>query len=143
MTGPGPGFEGAREVLAAAGLPDLVIEETDYGIAEGDTAFRNLLSRQAELSLVLCGNDVLAAGAIRGAAAMGIDVPGDISITGFDDISLAQLVVPGLTTVRVPHRGMGEAAAEALVALLEGEPQTGRTLPTELCLRDSLAAPKA
>lgn len=134
--------EGARAAMSDAGLPELIVEETDYGIAEGAAAFDRLLSRDPDLSLVLCGNDVLAAGAIQAAAASGIAVPQDISITGFDDISLAQLVTPGLTTVRVPHRAMGDAAAKALIGMLNGEDPQGRLLPTELCLRASLAAPK-
>ena len=93
------------------------------------------------MTVVLCGNDVLAAGAIQRAAKLGIDVPGQVSITGFDDIALAQLVTPGLTTVRVPHRAMGEAAAEALISLLQGGEAKSCALPTEICLRHSLGPP--
>ena len=99
--------------------------------------------RAPDLTLLVGGNDVLAAGAIRRATDLGYDVPADISFVGFDDIALAELVTPGLTTVRVPHRAMGEAAAEALVAMIHGEGAESRELKTEICLRDSLAPPRA
>ena len=136
--------EGAQLALKEAQLePDeLAIEETSYGIVEGATAFERLMVRKPDLTLVVCGNDVLAAGAIRRASDLGIGVPEQVSITGFDDIALAQLVSPGLTTVRVPHRAMGEAAARTLLAMLRGEDATGLLLPTEICLRESLSVPR-
>ena len=64
----------------------------------------------------------LAVGALLQARKMGLRVPEDISITGFDDISLAQVTTPSLTTVRVPQHSMGRKAAEVLLALLNQEP---------------------
>ena len=132
---------GARSAMADARLPELEVVETTYGIANGEAAFERLLSRAPDLTLVLCGNDVLAAGAIRRAHALGIAVPDQVSVTGFDDIALSQVVTPSLTTVRVPHRAMGEAAADALVAMLKGEGARSALLSTDLMLRDSLAPP--
>jgi len=93
--------------------------EVPYDVNEGAGAFVALMERRPKPSVVLCGNDVLAVGAIRGAQQLGLHVPDDISITGFDDIELAQLVSPQLTTVHVPHREMGRMAAEELVAMIE------------------------
>ena len=70
-------------------------------------------------TVVMCGNDVLAVGALRGAQDMGLSVPQDVSITGFDDIELARIVTPQITTVHVPHREMGRKAAIALVDMVE------------------------
>ncbi len=67
----------------------------------------------------MCGNDVLAVGALRGARDMGLCVPEDVSITGFDDIELSRIVTPQITTVHVPHREMGRRAAEALIDMVE------------------------
>lgn len=129
-------IEGVRAVIEPA-----AIEETDYGIAEGRAAFARLIERVPDMTLAICGNDVLAAGAMAEARARGIDVPASVSVTGFDDLALAAVLTPALTTVRVPHRAMGEAAAETLLALVEGRPATSRVLPTELILRESLAPP--
>jgi len=112
---------GARDAMAAHGLDpnSLAPVEVPYSIADGATAFAGLMARQPRPSVVLCGNDVLAVGALRGARQLGLTVPADVSITGFDDIELAQVASPELTTVHVPHRKMGEMAAEELVAMIE------------------------
>ena len=66
-------------------------------------------------------------------------MPGDVSILGFDDIELAQVAYPKLTTVHVPHRDMGRKAARALIAHLQnGTEIEAEELPAELFLRDSL-----
>jgi len=92
----------------------------------------------------MCGNDVLAVGALREAQKQGLDVPRDISITGFDDIEISLITDPTLTTVHVPHRQMGRAAARYLIEtiLSETPPSPIAPLTTELCLRGTLAAPK-
>ena len=136
---------GIQDAMAAANLPpeDLVVVETAYGIDEGAAAFLDLWRRSGRPTAVMCGNDVLAAGAINQAKEMALSVPGDVSITGFDDIELAKIVSPALTTVHVPHRRMGAEAARALVALVQdgAAPETVR-IDTSLCLRESLGPPK-
>ena len=104
-----------------------------------------MTGRAPQTTAVLCGNDVLAVGALRQARAMGLRVPQDISITGFDDIELAQIAEPPLTTVHVPHRDMGRMAAQMLVAQLEnGTAPKPTVLPTRVVRRGSLGpAPHA
>ncbi len=135
---------GIRAALKAAGHPEnpLPIIETDYGISNGAAAFDRLMTADLSPTLVICGNDVLAAGALRRAQERGLSVPNDISITGFDGIELANLVTPRLTTVHVPHRTMGEAAAETLIAISQGA-WTGESLclPTEIRFGETLAPP--
>lgn len=135
---------GIRDALAAAGLDPkaLPIIETVYEVDAGAAAFAELMARDPKPTAVLCGNDVLAAGAIRQAREMGLDVPGDVSITGFDDIELARIVMPALTTVHVPHREMGTQAARQLVDMVERK-SPGRTIELEaqIRLRDSLGPP--
>ena len=116
-------IEGVRDAMAAHGLDPSTLDpvEVSYGIADGKAAFARVMSRTPGPSIVLCGNDVLAVGAIRGAEELGLKVPDDISITGFDDIEIAQVVSPALTTVHVPHRDMGRLAAEELVGMIEDE----------------------
>ena len=134
---------GVRAALAEAGLEPALVIETAYRIAEGAAAFGDLIDRAPDTTLVICGNDVLAAGALTEARLRGIDVPGRVSVTGFDDLALAEVVTPTLTTVRVPHRAMGEAAAGTLLALVEGRVAVGQELPTQIRMRQSLAPPPA
>jgi DNA-binding LacI/PurR family transcriptional regulator len=136
---------GVRDALRACGLPDgdLTVIETPYGIDTAATAMTTLMQTATPPTAVMCGNDVLAAGAVLAAQAMGLDVPGDVSVTGFDDLELARIVSPALTTMQVPHREMGVQAAKALMALVEGAPRTPPLrLDVTLKLRASLGPAK-
>ena len=138
--------EGIRAAMAEAGLDPLELDviETPYGIDTGAAAFADLMTRAPRPSVVMCGNDVLAAGALRQARAMGIRVPDEVSVTGFDDIELASVAAPALTTVHVPHREMGGEAARMLVAMVRGQgPAESRQLATDLRWRDTLGPPPA
>ena len=136
---------GIKDALAQAGLraDDLPIIETSYEIENGGDALERLLKAHPELSAVMCGNDVLAVGALLRARVIGLSVPDALSITGFDDIELARIVSPQLTTVHVPHGEMGRQAAVELTAMVE-KISTGKSLKlaSSLQIRDSLAAPK-
>lgn len=114
-------IEGVKDAMLARGLdPDTLDPiEVPYNVNDGASAFVTLMSRHPRPSIVMCGNDVLAVGALRGAAELGLNVPEDISITGYDDLELAQVVSPALTTVRVPHREMGRNAAREIVDMIE------------------------
>lgn len=132
-------LEGARTAIREAGLAPPICIETTYGIETGAAAFETLMQGETPPSVVICGNDVLAAGALQQAHAMGIPVPGQVSITGFDDIQLAQVVTPPLTTVHVPHREMGRRAADMLVEMVEDQSAGSAVeLPATLQLRESL-----
>lgn len=133
---------GVLAAMKEAGLaPEkLIFVETAYGIEEGAAAFEKVMASDPRPTAVLCGNDVLAVGALRRAREMGIRVPEDVSITGFDDIELAQVAYPALTTVHVPHREMGRQSAKALVALLkDGTALPRLKLETRPVFRDTLA----
>lgn len=135
---------GIRDAVLAAGQnPDAIqIIETPYGIENGAAAFERLIADQSP-SVVMCVNDVLAAGALLQARRMGIAVPGDVSVTGFDDIELARISVPELTTVHVPHRQMGRLAADELIGMVaDKRPGRSHKLKSEVVLRDSLGPPK-
>lgn len=133
-------IEGLRERLAAHGLAPMAVEESVYGIESGAAAFERIMERPAHPTAILCGNDVLAVGALRGAQRMGLRVPEDVSITGFDDIEIANIVTPALTTVHVPHREMGRTAARSLVEMVETSgPVPSTRLETSIVERASLA----
>ena len=132
---------GIEDALKARGLSeqDLQVIETPYSIENGAAAFGQLMQSATRPSVVMCGNDVLAAGALQGARALGLEVPRDVSVTGFDDIELAQIVTPSLTTVQVPHREMGHGAAQELIRQVEGgAPAASVELAVKVQLRESL-----
>lgn len=135
-------IQGVRDAMAQNSLrpESLPVIETPYEIENGADAFRHLMTQDVPPTAVLCGNDVLAVGAVRQAAQMGLRVPEDISITGFDDIELAKIVQPSLTTIHVPHRDMGRAAAVELIKMIEtSSPGKSTRLDTGIVMRDSLA----
>lgn len=100
-------------------LDDLPVIQTSYETENGAAAFAELIQADVKPTVIMCGNDVLAAGVVSKARDLGLSVPDDISVTGFDDIELAKHVFPALTTVHVPHRKMGRIAANSLIDLIE------------------------
>jgi len=131
--------------LAVAGIepdPRLVIETT-FDHAGGAAAVDRLLAGGAPITAVLAANDLLAIGAIRRLAERGIDVPGQVSVAGFDDIAIASVTAPALSTVRLPLREMGRLGFASAERQLAGEPDEPRVVPTEVVLRGSTAPPPA
>ncbi|MCH6159306.1 LacI family DNA-binding transcriptional regulator [Streptomyces marispadix] len=92
---------------------------------------------------LVCDDDLLAAGACKAARRLGLRVPEDVSVTGFDDLSLATALEPELTTVRLPAEEVGAAGMRALLATLEGRAADAPVLPVRLVRRGSTAAPSA
>ncbi|MFF3020467.1 LacI family DNA-binding transcriptional regulator [Streptomyces sp. NPDC057939] len=86
---------------------------------------------------IVCDDDILAAGACKAARRLGLRVPEDLSITGFDDLALATAVEPELTTVALPAERVGEQGMTALLAALDGTPWTAPDIPVHLVVRDS------
>lgn len=118
---------GVRAALAERGLslPPAAIVQRGYTIANGREGFRILRSLPAPPTAILCGNDVLALGALIECREMGLSAPGDVSITGFDNLDFAPHVSPGLTTMAVPAWDMGRKAASYILDTLHNLP----TLP--------------
>jgi len=137
-------IEGVRAAIAAQPGARLTrVVEAPYLLEPSGAAFATVMAGDAPTAII-CGNDVLAAGAMVAARRAGLRVPADISITGFDDIGLAAVVDPGLTTVHVPQFEMGRAAARLLLARVAGqEGLASVALETRVVLRGSLAAPGA
>ena len=132
---------GIKDALASHALnsESLQIIETSYEIESGAAAFEVLMQSASKPTVIMCGNDVLAAGAISKANELGLRLPDDVSITGFDDIELATIVQPPLTTVHVPHREMGRIAGQELINMVEKR-STGvkRQLAVSIKMRGSL-----
>ena len=131
------GLEDRLGAAAAAAHEGLVVE-TSYTVEGGQAAMGPLLEQG--VTGVVCGSDFIALGAVRAVRARGLDVPGDVSVVGFDDTPLMALVDPPLTSLRQPLAALGTAAADALLAELSGEgaPHRGEHLfRAELIARGS------
>ena len=132
---------GYIDALARHGLradPDLVVTGS-FREAGGDEAMRALLALPRPPTAVFAVNDLAAIGALRALHEAGLQVPRDMSLVGFNDLPMVAQTSPRLTTMHVPLRDMGVAAAERLLAVLAGR-ETGRTMvamPVELVCRDS------
>ncbi|MFF7182383.1 substrate-binding domain-containing protein [Streptomyces sp. NPDC008121] len=92
---------------------------------------------------LVCDDDILAAGACKAARRLGLRVPEDVSVTGFDDLALATAVEPELTTVRLPAERVGEDGMTALLAVLDGRAPDSGGLPVTLVVRGSSGPPPA
>ena len=133
---------GLRDAFQANGLDveALRVIETPYDIEGGGDAFAALMSEDRPPTAIMCGNDVLAVGAILRGRELGVRTPDDVAITGFDDLEIARIVDPPLATAHVPHREMGRQAARALIDLIEGiGADDSIELTTTLELRASLS----
>jgi LacI family transcriptional regulator len=133
---------GARQVLerAGCGLPHSRLTEQELTFEGGALGLRTLMTAAEPPTAIVCGNDYLAAGALLEAQRMGLKVPSQLSICGFDNMDLASALNPGLTTLHVPSREMGKMAAHNILTLLDGESVAAETLlPAELVVRGSTA----
>jgi LacI family transcriptional regulator len=132
---------GYRQALGRLGLPyrDDYVRDGDFYFESGSIAMQELLSLPEPPTAVFAASDLMAAGAIRAVEQAGLAVPADIAVVGFDDIQLAAMMQPALTTIRQNKLGLGSAAAEALLRMIErdGAPPPGITLPVELVVRAS------
>jgi DNA-binding LacI/PurR family transcriptional regulator len=118
-----------RQTLEAAGVapgPDLVADFTGPG---GAAATRALLELADPPTAIVYANDVMAIAGMGVAIGLGLEVPGDLSVAGFDDVPLAAHVAPPLTTVRQDALAWGRAAAEVLLAVSDGRPAADVELP--------------
>ena len=136
--------QGVHAALAERGLalPPQRVVEKPYALSAGREGMREILAGGPAPTAVICGNDVLAIGALAECHERGIAVPARISITGFDDMDIAAVVTPPLTTVRFPAADLGALAAQHLLARLAGRDVEMRMeLPMELVVRGSTAPP--
>jgi LacI family transcriptional regulator, galactose operon repressor len=118
-------FTGYKTGLKESGLAyveDLVVEG-DNSIESGQRCAEHLLQLKNRPTAIFAANDDMAAGVIRVATRLGINIPGELSVAGCDDIALARLIFPSLTTIRQPLRAMTEAASRALIDGSRGAPQ--------------------
>ena len=142
---PGTGVEresGFRKTLADAGLPfDPALAPVGHWTRQGgQQAMRQLMALPQRPSAVFCCNDLMALGALDAAADLGLSVPGDVAVVGYDDLEWSSLVRPRLTTVVNPAYDTGRAAGNLLLDRMSGRYQGVRrmvVLPCRIVVRES------
>jgi DNA-binding LacI/PurR family transcriptional regulator len=138
---------GYRTALQEAGVqPDPRLERSGGFVAEtGYEAARALLRAPEPPTAIFAGNDLQAIGVYRALYEAGLRAPDDMSVVGFDDLPLARLLTPALSTVRQPVREMGALATRMLLRIIAGEKlESARVeLATSLVVRESSAPPRA
>jgi DNA-binding LacI/PurR family transcriptional regulator len=128
--------------MRAAGLGDGQVIETDFSISAGAAATRRLLAQPEAPTAIVFANDPMAIAGIGVAQELGVRVPADLSITGFDDIEFARYVYPALTTVGATPLVWGRAAATTLLGLIRTGSAEDVELPAaRLIIRGSASAP--
>ena len=134
------GYHSALLAVELAADPALLVE-SDFSIDGGWRAARRLLARHQPPTAIFAFNDNMAVGALRAARELGLEVPGRLSVVGFDDVENASLVTPALTTVRQPLQEMGRVATGILYRLIDDQPLdvTRIELSTRLVVRASTA----
>lgn len=136
---------GFRIALADAGVPvdESLVLSGNWDITTGHQLTRHVLGLPERPTALVCGNDRMAAGAVLAALELGLRVPQDVSVVGYDDQEeLADTFSPGLTTVGIPHFDMGRAAVGSLLkAFNTGDNPQGAVVPGTLIRRESVAAP--
>lgn len=137
-------MKGFKQAFKAAGLSIRAdqIGQGQFTRESGHAAAVALLSAAQRPTAILAQNDDMAVGALMAAREQGLDVPGDLTIVGFDDSEVSRITWPRITTVHQPVFEMAHAAAEMVLDQLEGRKVTmRRDHPHTLCLRESSAPP--
>ncbi|MER7895593.1 LacI family DNA-binding transcriptional regulator [Streptomyces sp. NPDC096046] len=130
-------YRGYRDALLAAGLDPLPPREGDFTEPSGAAAMTVLLANHPDVDGVFAANDNMAAGALRTLRAAGRAVPADVAVVGFDDLAVAQVADPPLTTVHQPVAALGREMARMLVSLINGQDPTPLILAARLVARSS------
>ena len=135
---------GFHEALDEAGVeahPELIRLKAGWEPASAVPIAERLLNADQRPDAILCSTDLLALATIHTARGLGLQVPGDVAVCGFDDLPFSQFTDPGLTTVRIPAFEMGREAARILIEHLRGDraetPAEQIEFPVELLVRDS------
>jgi LacI family transcriptional regulator len=137
-------LEGYKQSLEEAGIPfdPRLVVEGDYTEASGVLALEKLFASGVAFSALMVANDQMAMGARLALFRRGVRIPDDLSLVGFDDVFGSSYTTPPLTTIRIPTREMGRAAAQAMLSLLSGETIHLHNVAPSLIIRESTAPSK-
>ena len=137
-------LEGYREALLGAGLPynPALVRYGDFEPESGHAQMSSLLEAGVPFTAGFVASDAVLIGAHAALRERGLEIPGDISLVGFDDIAWSRYIAPPLTTVRLPAEELGRQACQMLLQILHGQAvlQKNIVLPTELIIRNSCRA---
>jgi DNA-binding LacI/PurR family transcriptional regulator len=137
-------LKGYQAALAGAGIAydDSLVRAGNFTPQSGIAAMNDLLDLAPLPTAVFVASDTVALGALQAIRRRGLRVPQDIAVVGFDDIPFAEFVDPPLTTIRLPAHGLGWAAGDLLISLINNDQIRSRQvlLETELVIRDSCGA---
>jgi len=147
IAGPADNYTAARiknalvSGLTTRGMEPVCVLESNYRVDGGASAIREVLARPEIPTVIFCGNDLIAMGAMSALEDSGVSVPEDVSVIGIDDIFFSFLARPPLTTISVPREQLGIRAFEALERMLKLKRRKGMTytLETDLVVRKSTA----
>jgi LacI family transcriptional regulator len=135
-------YEGFLHALVEAGIEERPWTAVgDFTFRSGVDAAERLLREARHVTALACANDDMAAGAMLALHKAGLDIPAGISVTGFDDTPMSEIVWPPLTTIRQPIKELTERAVHLLVENRINDGVRYEALPFELIVRDSTAAP--
>lgn len=136
------GYQAALSAYHLAFDPALLIQGT-FGQLDGYNGAVELLKQPEPPTAIFAGNDMMGIGAMDAARSMGLNVPEDVSVVGFDDIPQSRFARPALTTVRQPLEQMGRVGTQILFEMMKEPeaPYRNIELPTELVIRDSCHPP--
>lgn len=135
-------FEGYKQALDEAGieLRSELVQRGDFSADSGIRVIDELIACKEKFTAVFAANDLTAYGVRLALHRHGLDVPGDISLVGFDDQLESAYVTPPLTTVYQPAREMGNQASQALLKMIEGESFSSTCVHSKLVVRESVAS---
>lgn len=132
---------GIRECLDAAGLPLTIYDAEAPSLAEGERLCSSIVLGSGRPDALICYNDLMALGFMKEAANLGVSIPRDISVVGFDNVPYGKYTTPALTTVDLQSERMGATAMDKLLAVIRGEPVERLTkIAPQLILRESTMA---
>jgi LacI family transcriptional regulator len=126
-------LEGYQKAMVEAGIESRPgwVRHCKPTFTDGQKAARSFFKTHPELTALFCHNDLVALGALEGCKKLGLDVPNEMAVAGFDDIMLAGIVSPALTTCHVPREKLGKLAVNMLLSCIEKEEGNGRDVVVE------------
>ena len=132
-----------RAALASVGVsPEGLWAGAGFDFDDACRSAQTLLDVEDPPTAVICDDDILAGGVYLAARELGLRIPEDLSVVGFDDLPFVRVLSPGLTTIGADAEQLGAVAFGALASVMAGEQVGGQTLPVELVVRDSTAPPR-
>ncbi|HVT96548.1 MAG TPA: LacI family DNA-binding transcriptional regulator [Acidobacteriaceae bacterium] len=133
-----------KKALGECGIPvdETLMVEADHTMEGGMAAAANLMAHKDPPTAIMCSNDMLAIGALHECSRSGLRVPDDVSIIGFDDIHMAAMIIPPLTSIQMSRADLASAAVSALRGHLEGAAKREYQIDTRLVVRESTGFPR-